>query len=92
MLSLQVVMHYNGHEQEVRLLLPLGDQLISADSGGDVIVWDVQSGGESEVVWLALHSPAVAYMCSYPSCLTLSASQRCTCGCTLNHQPLTYRP
>lgn len=85
-------MHYNGHEQEVRLLLPLGDQLISADSGGDVIVWDVQSGGESEVVWLALHSPAVAYMCSYPSCLTLSASQRCTCGCTLTHQPLTYRP
>lgn len=92
MLSVQVVMHYNGHEQEVRLLLPLGDQLISADSGGDVIVWDVQSGGESEVVWLALHSPTVAYMCSYPSCLTLSASQRCTCGCTLTHQPLTYRP
>lgn len=85
-------MHYNGHEQEVRLLLPLGDQLISADSSGDVIVWDVQSGGESEVVWLALHSPAVAYMCSYPSCLTLSASQRCTCGCTLTHQPLTYQP
>lgn len=92
MLSVQVVMNYNGHEQEVRLLLPLGDQLISADSGGDVIVWDVQSGGESEVVGLALHSSAVAYMCSYPSCLALSASQRCTCGCTLTQQPLTYRP
>lgn len=42
----QVVMQYQGHKQEVRLLLPLGDQLISADSGGDVIVWDVQAGGE----------------------------------------------
>ncbi|KAM6902387.1 WD repeat-containing protein 36 [Xenentodon cancila] len=40
----EVVMRYLGHKQEVRLLLPLGDQLISADSGGDVIVWDVQSG------------------------------------------------
>lgn len=39
-------MRYHGHKQEVRLLLPLGDQLISADSGGDVIVWDVQGGGE----------------------------------------------
>lgn len=46
MLSVQVVMRYHGHRQEVRLLLPLGDQLISADSGGDVIVWDVQGGGE----------------------------------------------
>nr|XP_046230116.1 WD repeat-containing protein 36 [Scatophagus argus] len=40
----EVVMCYQGHKQEVRLLLPLGDQLISADSGGDVIVWDVQGG------------------------------------------------
>ncbi|XP_068190775.1 WD repeat-containing protein 36 [Antennarius striatus] len=40
----EVVMRYQGHRQEVRLLLPLGDQLISADSGGDVIVWDVQGG------------------------------------------------
>lgn len=39
----EVVHRYRGHEQEVRLLLPLGDQLISADAGGDVIVWDVQS-------------------------------------------------
>uniref|UniRef100_A0A7N8WRV9 WD repeat domain 36 n=1 Tax=Mastacembelus armatus TaxID=205130 RepID=A0A7N8WRV9_9TELE len=38
----EVVMRYHGHKQEVHLLLPLGDQLISADSGGDVIVWDVQ--------------------------------------------------
>lgn len=37
---------YSGHKQEVRLLLPLGDQLISVDAGGDVIVWDVGSGGE----------------------------------------------
>ncbi|XP_034457404.1 WD repeat-containing protein 36 [Hippoglossus hippoglossus] len=40
----EVVMRYHGHKQEVRLLLPLGDNLISADSGGDVIVWDVQAG------------------------------------------------
>lgn len=40
----EVVMRYHGHRHEVRLLLPLGDQLISADSGGDVIVWDVQGG------------------------------------------------
>lgn len=40
----EVVMCYHGHRQEVRLLLPLGEQLISADSGGDVIVWDVQGG------------------------------------------------
>lgn len=38
-------MQYKGHKQEVHLLLPLGDQLISADSGGDLIVWDVQAGG-----------------------------------------------
>ncbi|KAM7392249.1 hypothetical protein PAMA_007394 [Pampus argenteus] len=47
----EVVMRYHGHRQEVRLLLPLGDQLISADSGGDVIVWDVQGGD----VYLQLH-------------------------------------
>ncbi|XP_068562929.1 WD repeat-containing protein 36 [Cebidichthys violaceus] len=40
----EVVMRYHGHKQEVRLLLPLGDQLISADGSGDVIVWDVQEG------------------------------------------------
>lgn len=51
-------MRYHGHQQEVRLLLPLGDQLISADSGGDVIVWDVQGGGEQEGAWLQVHSPA----------------------------------
>ncbi|XP_075993442.1 WD repeat-containing protein 36 [Genypterus blacodes] len=45
------VMRYEGHKQEVQLLLPLGDQLISADSCGDVIVWDVQSGE----IYLQLH-------------------------------------
>uniref|UniRef100_A0A3P8RJC7 WD repeat domain 36 n=1 Tax=Amphiprion percula TaxID=161767 RepID=A0A3P8RJC7_AMPPE len=47
----EVVMRYHGHQQDVRLLLPLGDQLISADSGGDVIVWDVQGGD----IYLRLH-------------------------------------
>ncbi|XP_047228808.1 WD repeat-containing protein 36 [Girardinichthys multiradiatus] len=40
----EVVMRYHGHKQEVRLLLPLGDQLISADSGGDVVVWSIKGG------------------------------------------------
>ncbi|KAM8828910.1 WD repeat-containing protein 36 [Spinachia spinachia] len=40
----EVVKCYHGHEQEVRVLLPFGDQLVSADGGGDVIVWDVQEG------------------------------------------------
>lgn len=39
-------MRYQEHKHDVRLLLPLGDHLVSADSGGDVIVWDVQGGGE----------------------------------------------
>lgn len=39
-------MRYHGHKQEVQLLLPLGDQLISSDCGGEVIVWDVQGGRE----------------------------------------------
>ncbi|XP_054613633.1 WD repeat-containing protein 36 isoform X2 [Dunckerocampus dactyliophorus] len=47
----EVVMRYRGHEQEVRLLLSLGDQLISADGGGHVIVWDVHAGD----VYLRLH-------------------------------------
>lgn len=47
----EVVHCYRGHQQEVCLLLPLGDQLISADSGGDVIVWDV----ESAEIYLRLH-------------------------------------
>lgn len=41
--SKEVVRRYHGHQQEVCLLLPLGDQLISADVSGDVIVWDVHS-------------------------------------------------
>eukprot|EP00066_Takifugu_rubripes_P003221 XP_003965647.1 PREDICTED: WD repeat-containing protein 36 [Takifugu rubripes] len=40
----EVVMRYQEHKHDVRLLLPLGDHLVSADSGGDVIVWDVQGG------------------------------------------------
>ncbi|XP_019740918.1 WD repeat-containing protein 36 [Hippocampus comes] len=40
----EVVMCYRGHKHEVRLLLPFGDQLISADGSGLVIVWDVHRG------------------------------------------------
>uniref|UniRef100_A0A7N8XGG7 WD repeat domain 36 n=1 Tax=Mastacembelus armatus TaxID=205130 RepID=A0A7N8XGG7_9TELE len=56
----EVVMRYHGHKQEVHLLLPLGDQLISADSGGDVIVWDVQGGGEQD--WFDLNTFEVSAM------------------------------
>lgn len=68
----QVVMQYQGHKQEVRLLLPLGDQLISADSGGDVIVWDVQGGGEivSSTRSVTI-SPLLPIM---PFCFSLSLS------------------
>lgn len=70
-------MRYHGHRQEVRLLLPLGDQLISADSGGDVIVWDVQGGGEGAE--LHVLSPAcLLYLSCYPSCLALSLCQTFT--------------
>lgn len=53
----EVVMRYEGHAHDVLLLLPLGDQLISADCGGDVIVWDVQSGD----VYLRLHFDPVTF-------------------------------
>uniref|UniRef100_A0A8P4K2D1 WD repeat-containing protein 36 n=1 Tax=Dicentrarchus labrax TaxID=13489 RepID=A0A8P4K2D1_DICLA len=56
----EVVMRYHGHRQEVRLLLPLGDQLISADSAGDVIVWDVQGGD----VYLRLQFDPVTFALS----------------------------
>ncbi|KAK5900209.1 hypothetical protein CgunFtcFv8_025185 [Champsocephalus gunnari] len=56
----EVVMCYHGHEQEVRLLLPLGDQLVSADAGGDVIVWDVQGGD----IYLRLHFDSASFSVS----------------------------
>ncbi|KAL3049790.1 hypothetical protein OYC64_009113 [Pagothenia borchgrevinki] len=56
----EVVMCFHGHEQEVRLLLPLGDQLISADAGGDVIVWDVQGGD----IYLRLHFDSASFSVS----------------------------
>ncbi|XP_077479730.1 WD repeat-containing protein 36 [Stigmatopora argus] len=40
----EVVQTYRGHRREVRSLLPFGDQLVSADAGGLVIVWDVRGG------------------------------------------------
>ncbi|MEQ2173079.1 hypothetical protein GOODEAATRI_027966 [Goodea atripinnis] len=61
-------MRYHGHKQEVRLLLPLGDQLISADSGGDVVVWSIKGGGEQEEAGLQSHSPVLVSItvCSLP--------------------------
>ncbi|KAM3874000.1 WD repeat-containing protein 36 [Diretmus argenteus] len=44
--SKEEVMRYSGHRQEVHLLLPFGDHLISADRGGDLIVWDAAVGEE----------------------------------------------
>ncbi|KAM4528147.1 WD repeat-containing protein 36 [Odontesthes bonariensis] len=74
----EVVMRYHGHQQEVRLLLPLGDQLISADSGGDVIVWDVQGGD----VYLRLqfdpsvfHVSAMMHPSTYLNKVLLGSSQ-----------------
>lgn len=69
-------MRYEGHKQEVRLLLPLGDQLISADSGGDVIVWDAQGGGEWREHGLQVHSPLPLFYLSVTHHTSLSVSHR----------------
>lgn len=89
----QVVMQYREHKQEVRLLLPLGDQLISADAGGDVIVWDVQAGGRR--VSLTLDTGAVAaatLVLKRPSCFCFLHFQTFTCGCSSTPPPSTCRP
>lgn len=62
-------MRYQGHKHDVRLLLPLGDHLVSADSGGDVIVWDVQGGGE-DVEPLCV---TVCSICSHPSSISCAS-------------------
>lgn len=83
-------MQYQGHKQEVRLLLPLGDQLISADSGGDVIVWDVQGGGEIvSFTHSVTLSPLLPIM---PFCISLFVYQTCTCGCSLTPPPSMCLP
>lgn len=83
---MQVVMCYHGHSQEVRVLLPLGDQLISADSGGDVIVWDVQGGGE----WAELHLHFLnALSCPVSHHALLSLCQMFTYGCSSTPPPST---
>lgn len=86
-----MVRHYDGHQQEVRLLLPLGDQLISADSGGDVIVWDVQDGGRQRT--RSLKRTTCYQLCFafsdvfYPSCLALGCSD---IYLRLNFDPNTF--
>lgn len=92
----QVVMQYREHKQEVRLLLPLGDQLISADAGGDVIVWDVQAGGRRVSPTLDTDTRAVAAatpILKRPSCFfAFLHFQTFTCGCSLTPPPSTCRP
>ncbi|XP_056602889.1 WD repeat-containing protein 36 [Triplophysa dalaica] len=39
----EVVHTYTGHENDVHLLLPFGDHLISVDRENVVIIWDVES-------------------------------------------------
>ncbi|KAM9734451.1 LOW QUALITY PROTEIN: WD repeat-containing protein 36, partial [Menidia menidia] len=74
----EVVMRYHGHQQDVILLLPLGDQLISADAGGDLIVWDVQEGD----IYLQLQFPprsfglsAIMHPSTYLNKVLLGSSQ-----------------
>lgn len=79
-------MRYQEHKHDVRLLLPLGDHLVSADSGGDVIVWDVQGGGEDA-------GPArLSVSSSFALTRRPSVSQTFTCGWNLTPTPLTCRP
>lgn len=83
--SLQVVMRYQEHKHEVRLLLPLGDHLVSADTGGDVIVWDVQGGGEGAG---PLCIPVTLALAHHP----FPVPQTSTCGWNLTVPPLTCQP
>ncbi|XP_061590565.1 WD repeat-containing protein 36 [Cololabis saira] len=74
----EVVMFYHGHKHEVRLLLPLGDHLISADSGGDVIVWDVQSGEIYLLLMFDVHTfdvSALMHPSTYLNKVLLGSSQ-----------------
>lgn len=86
-LWLQVVMRYQEHKHDVRLLLPLGDHLVSADSGGEVIVWDVQGGGE-DAGPLCLTLPATFALAH----LSFLVPQTFTCGWNLTPPPLTCQP
>lgn len=80
-------MRYQGHKQDVRLLLPLGDHLVSADSGGDVIVWDVRGGGErAGPVRLAASLPLA--LAHHP----FLVPQTFTCGWSSTLPPLTCQP
>ena len=38
---------YDGHTSDVSLLLPFGRHLISVDTAGHLIVWDVHSEGKT---------------------------------------------
>lgn len=78
-------MRYQEHKHDVRLLLPLGDHLVSADSGGDVIVWDVQGGGEDAG---PAFLPFILALLLPTSC---SVSQTFTCGWNLTLPPLMCR-
>lgn len=79
-------MRYREHKHDVRLLLPLGDHLVSADSGGEVIVWDVQGGGEDAGPAVPLRTRALLSPASF------SGSQTFTCGWNSTPPPLTCRP
>lgn len=75
-------MRYQEHKHDVRLLLPLGDHLVSADSGGDVIVWDVQGGGEDAGPAFLILILALLLLTSF------SVSQTFICGWNLTLPPL----
>lgn len=80
-------MRYQEHKHDVRLLLPLGDHLVSADSGGHVIVWDVQGGGEDAGPFM-YHCFRVHLLTHHP-CLV---PQTFTCSWNLTPPPLTCQP
>ncbi|KAM9801262.1 WD repeat-containing protein 36 [Neosynchiropus ocellatus] len=74
----EVVQRYDAHQQEVHLLLPLGDQLVSADPSGELIVWDVQ---EAEIYLKLQFQPtsfdlsAMMHPCTYLNKVLLGSSQ-----------------
>ena len=48
---LQVVHTYEGHNHDVHLLLPFGQHLISVDTESQVIIWDIQTEGNTSYIW-----------------------------------------
>ncbi|XP_076454218.1 WD repeat-containing protein 36-like [Babylonia areolata] len=69
---------YQGHKHNVTLLLPFGRHLISVDSGGVMLVWDVHSEGIYLTVEFDVSSfeiTAAVHPCTYMNKVLLGSRQ-----------------